>query len=397
MPKRLRILHVIANLAPRYGGPAKACVAMAQAVARLGHQVSIYTTNQDGPGELAVPLDRPVRQAGVEIHYFPIQPPRFWGTSWPLARSLARSLGDYDLCHIHSLYLFHDLVAGHYCRKYGVPYLVRPHGTLDPYLYRRHRWRKTIMEAWFEQRNIRQAAAIHFTSEEEMRLARPYIGDTPGVVVPLGVDLREFQDLPEPGRLRERFPEIGPKQIILFLGRINFKKGLDLLVQALAQVVRHRRDVHLVVAGPDNDGWGVRVRDWLQEAGLADYATFTGMLLGEEKLAALRDAQMFVLPSYSENFGLAVVEAMACGLPVVISDQVNIWREVEAAGAGLVGPCEAAPLAENLERLLADPDLGAEMGRRGKELVARRFQWDGVALALQDLYARLIANRRKNG
>ena len=121
------------------------------------------------------------------------------------------------------------------------------------------------------------------------------------------------------------------------------------------------------------------------------------MLLGEEKLAALRDAQMFVLPSYSENFGLAVVEAMACGLPVVISDQVNIWREVEAAGAGLVGPCEAAPLAENLERLLADPDLGAEMGRRGKALVARRFQWDGIALALQDLYARLIANRLKKG
>ena len=106
-------------------------------------------------------------------------------------------------------------------------------------------------------------------------------------------------------------------------------------------MVRRRQDVHLVVAGPDNDGWGGRVRDWLQAAGLADYATFTGMLLGEEKLAALRDAQMFVLPSYSENFGLAVVEAMACGLPVVISDQVNIWREVAAAGAGLVGPCEA--------------------------------------------------------
>src|SRR5271157_4524061 len=180
----MKILHVIANLAPRYGGPAKACVAMAQAVTRLGHEVSIYTTNQDGPGELAAPLDRPVRQEGVEIHYFPIQPPRFWGTSWPLARSLTRTLGAYDLCHIHSLYLFHDLVAGHFCRKYGVPYLVRPHGTLDPYLYQRHRWRKTIMEAWFEKRNIREAAAIHFTSEEEMRLAGPYIGETPGVVVP---------------------------------------------------------------------------------------------------------------------------------------------------------------------------------------------------------------------
>jgi len=393
----MKILHVIANLAPRYGGPAKACVAMAQAVARLGHQVSIYTTNQDGPFELAVPVDRPVWQDGVEIRYFPIQPPRFWGTSWPLAGALARQIRDFDLCHIHSLYLFHDLVAGHYCRKYAIPYLVRPHGTLDPYLHRRHRLRKAIMEVWFENRNLRRAAALHFTSEEERRLAQPFSGGAPGAVVPLGVDLREFQYLPEPGRFRRRYPEIGDKQIILFLGRINFKKGLDLLVQALARVVCGRDDFHLVVAGPDNDGWGGRVQEWLKQAGLLDRTTFPGMLLGEEKLAALQDAQMFVLPSYSENFGLAVVEAMACSLPVVISDQVNIWREVETAGAGLVGPCEAASLATNLERLLADSGLAEEMGRRGKELAARRFQWDGIALALQDLYARLIANKVKKG
>ena len=286
----MRILHVIANLAPRYGGPSKACVEMARAVARLGHEVQIYTTNQDGPGELPVPLGRPLLQDGVEIRYYPIQPPRFWGTSWPMARALAEGVREADLVHIHSLYLFHDLIAGHYCRSYGVPYLMRPHGTLDPYLYGRHRWRKYLLEAAFENRNIRRAAALHFTSEEEERLARPYIGDVPGVVVPLGVDLSEFQELPAPGRFRERFPEIGGKEIILFLGRINFKKGLDLLVQALARVVRKRRDLHLVVAGPDDDGWGDRVKGWLQQEGIADCATFTGMLLGEEKLAALRDA-----------------------------------------------------------------------------------------------------------
>jgi glycosyltransferase involved in cell wall biosynthesis len=389
----LKILHVIANLAPRYGGPAKACVAMAQAVARLGHEVSIYTTNQDGPGELAVPLMQPVRQGEVEISYFPIQQPRFWGTSWPLAQTLARKLKEVDLCHIHSLYLFHDLVAGHYCRAYRLPYLIRPHGTLDPYIHGRHRWRKAMMESWFENRNIRKAAALHFTSEEEMRLAAPYIGNAPGAVVPLGVDLREFEPMPHPGRFRERYPEIGDKKIILFLGRINFKKGLDLLVQALARVVRRRRDLHLVLVGPDDDGWGARVKEWLAREGIPDCATFTGMLLGEEKLAALRDAQMFVLSSYSENFGLAVIEAMACGLPVVISDRVNIWREVAAAEAGVVVPCEAEPLAAALERLAESPDLAAAMGRRGQALVARRFQWDSIAQALQDLYCCVIAKQ----
>ena len=387
----MRILHVIANLAPRYGGPAKACVEMARAVARLGHEVKIYTTNQDGPGELAAPLGRPLLQDGVEIRYYPIQPPRFWGTSWPMARALAGGIREADLVHIHSLYLFHDLIAGHYCRSYGVPYLVRPHGTLDPYLYRRHRWRKYVMEAAFENRNIRLAAALHFTSEEEQRLARPHIGDAPAVVVPLGVDLREFQDLPAPGRFRERFPEIGHKEIILFLGRINFKKGLDLLVQAMARVLRKRRDLHLVVAGPDDDGWGARVKGWLQQEGIADCATFTGMLLGEEKLAALRDARIFVLPSYSENFGMAVIEAMACGLPVVISDQVNICREVEAAGAGLVTPCEAVQTATAMLELLDNPELAGRVGQNGIKLVREQFQWTTIAITLEKTYKKIIA------
>ena len=138
------MLHVISSLAPRYGGPSKACWEMARAVAQLGHEVSIYTTNQDGPGELAVPLGQPVRREGVEIRYFPIQPPRFWATSLPLALGLRHKIPASDLVHIHSLYFFHSLVAGHYCRQNAIPYLVRPHGTLDPFIYRRHRWRKRL-------------------------------------------------------------------------------------------------------------------------------------------------------------------------------------------------------------------------------------------------------------
>ncbi|MFZ0050296.1 MAG: glycosyltransferase [Desulfobaccales bacterium] len=387
----MRILHVIANLAPRYGGPPKACVEMARAVARLGHEVKIYTTNQDGPGELAVPLGRALIQDGVEIRYYPIQPPRFWGTSWPLARALAGGIREADLVHIHSLYLFHDLVAGHYCRSYGVPYLIQPHGALDPFIYRRHRLRKTVLEILFNDRNIRRAAAALFATAEERELAKPYTFNTPGEVVAYGLDFSAYQALPPPGAFRERFPGTGGKEIILFLGRINFKKGLDLLVQALARVVRKRRDVHLVVAGPDDDGWGARVKGWLQQEGIADCATFTGMLVGEEKLAALRDARMFVLPSYSESFGIAVIEAMACGLPVVISDRVNIWREVEAAGAGLVTPCEAGQTATAILELLDNPELAGRLGQNGIKLVREQFQWTTVAITLEKTYKKIIA------
>jgi glycosyltransferase involved in cell wall biosynthesis len=390
----MKILHVIANLAPRYGGPSKACREMARAVARLGHEVSIYTTNQDGSGELAVPVNRPVRRDGVEIRYFPIQPPRFWGTSLPLAQALRRKIPACDLVHIHSLYLFHDLVAGYFCRRYHIPYLMRPHGTLDPFIHRRHRWRKGLMERLFEHRNIRQAAALHFTTAAEAQLAAPFTFQTPGVVVPLGIDLDEFATLPEPGQFRDRYPEIGNKHIILFFGRINFKKGLDILAQAFGRVARRRDDVHLVIAGPDNDGWGARVRTWLAAAGVLDRTTFTGMLLGPEKLAVLGDASLFVLPSYSENFGLAVIEAMAAGLPVIISDQVNIWREVKAEQAGRVIPCDAASLADQILDLLDHPMAAAAMAQRGKTLVQERFQWPRIGQSLVDAYTRIIDEYR---
>ncbi len=392
----MKILHVIANLAPRYGGPSRACREMARAVAQLGHEVSIYTTNQDGPGELAVPVDRPVWQDGVEIRYFPIQAPRFWGTSLPLARGLGRKIPAVDLVHIHSLYLFHDLVAGRYCRGYAVPYLLRPHGTLDPFIHRRHRGRKRLMELLFEHRNIRGAAALHFTTAEEQELAAPFTLQTPGLVVPLGIDFEEFAAMPEPGQFRRAHPEIGDQPIILFFGRVNFKKGLDILARACGAVARRREDVHLVIAGPDNEGWGGRVRAWLAEAGVLGRTTFTGMLLGPEKLAVLRDASLFVLPSYSENFGLAVIEAMAAGLPVIISDKVNIWREVQAGGAGRVVPVDSGALADQILEILDHPDAARHMGQQGRALVQARFQWPRIGRSLAEAYGRIIDEHQRN-
>jgi glycosyltransferase involved in cell wall biosynthesis len=390
----MKILHVIANLAPRYGGPSKACWEMARAVAQLGHQVSIYTTNQDGPGVLPVPTGGPVWRDGVEVRYFPIQPPRFWGASWPLARALRQAIPAADLVHVHNLYLFHDLACSRYCRVFGVPYLIQPHGTLDPFIYRRHRRRKRLMEWGFQDRALKRAAAVLFTTAEERELAAPFTFGTPGVVVPLGMDLEEFSELPEPGEFRRRHPEIGAKRIILFFGRINFKKGLDIVAKAFGSLARRRQDVHLVIAGPDNEGWGDRVRTWLEAEGVGACTTFTGMVLGPEKLAVLRDASMFVLPSYSENFGLAVIEAMAVGLPIIISDKVNIWREVESARAGKVVSCEAGELTEAILDLLDKPEMARQMGQKGHALIRDEFQWPDIAVRLQETYAILIDRYR---
>jgi glycosyltransferase involved in cell wall biosynthesis len=328
------------------------------------------------------------------MRYFPIQPPRFWGTSWPLARALQQEIKGVDLVHVHSLYFFHDLVSGHYCRLFGVPYLIQPHGSLDPFIYYHHRGRKRFMEWGFQNRAIRKASAMMFTTAEERELAAPFTFGTPGVVVPLGIGADEFAMMPEPGSFRRRQPEIGDKRIILFFGRVNFKKGLDILAKAFGAVARRRQDVHLVIAGPDNEGWGARVRTWLGEEGVLGRTTFTGMLLGPDKLAVLRDASMFVLPSYTENFGLAVIEAMAAGLPIIISDKVNIWREVESAGAGKVVPCEAGKFTEAILDLLDKPELAWRMGQKGQALVRDEFHWPDIAVRLQETYAILIDRHR---
>jgi glycosyltransferase involved in cell wall biosynthesis len=269
-----------------------------------------------------------------------------------------------------------------------VPYLLRPHGTLDPFLWRRHRWRKLVMELLFQNRVLRWAAALHYTADDEMTLAAPYAQGAPGIVVPNGLDLGEYADLPAPGLFRAVHPQIGERKIVLFLSRLNFKKGLDLLVPAFARAARNRPDLHLVIAGPD-DGDRVATEARVAEEKIGERTTFVGMLDHRAKLACFRDSAMFVLPSYSENFGLAIVEAMACGLPVAISDRVNIWREIETAGAGLVAPPEIGAVARQIETLVDDPARAAAMGEKGRALVSERYSWAKIARDLETVYRSL--------
>lgn len=390
----MRILHVIGDLAPESGGPAKACVEMARATVRRGHEVVIATTDFSPARGRAEPDIAP--EPGLTVHAFPLGFPRRWLASWPLRSALPQFIAAADVVHLHSLYLFHSWAAGTLCRRLGVPYIVRPHGTLDPVIHRRRRWRKRVMELWFQDRLLRDAAAIHYTSAEELRLAEPFAQGAPGVVVPLGLDLADYATLPPPGAFRRRHPEIGERPILLFLGRLNFKKGLDVLIEAAARVIADGIDAHLVIAGPDG-GMEAAARRWVSGAGLEARTTFTGMLIGADKLAAFADATLFVLPSSSENFGIAVVEAMACGTPVLVSDRVNIWREIVADGAGLALPPNAESFSAAMIGLLRDEARRGAMGRAALASVGLRYQWSTIAADLERLYACLAGGRRPVG
>jgi glycosyltransferase involved in cell wall biosynthesis len=398
----MRILQVVSTLAPRQGGPSIACPELSRELVRQGHQVSIYASDVDGAGHMAVPLDRPMIDNGVTIRYF-----RGWSEpskymfSAGMWRALRDTVADFDVVHIYSVFGFSSSAAAYWCRKRGVPHMVHPHGSLDPFIRRRHRPRKWIHAKLLAERDYRKATAVLFNSAEEMRLASdwsglkmmPHNGAGPKrFVVPVGLDPQWLQepDAAAGERFRNKFPELSGRRLVVYFGRINFKKGLDILAGAFARVARDRQDIHLVLAGPDTEGYGRKVKGWLAEGGVLEKATFTGLLEGEYRFAVLQRAEVFALPSYTENFGQVVVEAMASRVPVVISDRVNIWPYVKQANAGLVVPCDAEATAEALRSVLTDPVKGKQMGCNGRHWAAEHLLWSAVAGQMADAYKAML-------
>jgi glycosyltransferase involved in cell wall biosynthesis len=395
----LRILHVVPSLSPRVGGPSKAAREMCEALSRHGLDVTLFTTDLavpvqrrwvTAPERLAVPLKRGRVEAGVDVWHFAVTWPWAYAYSRDLYRELARRIRDFDLVHIHSIYLFPTWAASRLARANGIPYLVRPHGTLDPVLQRRRRLRKAVYKQVVGQRTLQRAAGIHYTSPQERDQAQALGYDAPAFVVPLGLDATEFATLPDRGSFQRRHPQLRDQRLVVFMGRITPKKGLDLLIDAFSLAVRNSPDITLVIAGPDDEGYGKTVRRLVVEAGLRARTFFVGMVSGHEKLELLASADVWVLPSYGENFAFAAVEALACGVPVVITNRVNIHSQVTAANAGLVTECDAGQLCEAIRRILTDPELSRRVSRNGPALIQNQFSWDARASELIDVYRNVV-------
>ncbi len=377
----MKILHVTASLDRKDGGPTVACLGMAAMMARQGHIVSIVTTDEGVVAADAAP--------GVAIEALPLSPPARLRISWPLDRRLDEAVRDADIVHLHSLYLFHDWSAARHCRRQHKPYIVRPHGTLDPYIWRRRRWRKFAAETAFQNAVLRDAAGLHYTTEEEWRLALPHAHNDRGYVASIGLDLAEFDRLPPRAALRGRYPQIGGRKVVLFLGRLHAKKGVDTAVDAFAAVARGRDDIFLVIAGPDG-GMRGEIERLIRGHGLAHRALFTGMVSGEDKRAVFTGSDAFVLPSMSENFGITVIEAAASGVPIIMSDRVNLCEEFSASGAALVAPPAAAAFAVHLRRLLDDKGMADQLRNNAAALVRRRFSWEALVPTYEDMYTTAI-------
>lgn len=385
----MKVLHVVPALGARTGGPAVSVVESSLAVRELGIETTIATTDLRGtassrtPGRISAE-ELPDGAGELDVRLYAATAPRRLVFSPALDRALAREIGGYDVVHIHSLFLFPQFSAYRHAARHGVPWIVSPRGALDPWLRRRGRVRKALTEALWQRRMLQRAAALHLTSTEEARLVADVAPRVPRVVVPNGIHWEGFQSLPEPQDFRQTALDGATGPIVLSLGRIAAKKGLDVLVRAFAAAAPG--DAVLVLAGPDDEGLVPALQRLASEQGVAERTFFTGMLTGEHKLAALAASDVWALSSHTENFGVAAVEALAAGRAAILSSSVNIAAEAGEAGAALVRPPEPAAFAEAIGSLLSDAEERAQLGERAREF-ARRYDWRAVAPSLARMYA----------
>ena len=383
----MRILHSIRSANPAGGGPIEGIKQLAGFHLREGREVEVVCL--DSPHETWI------EQFPVRIHALgPVRAK--YGFCPRLLSWLRTHGGNYDAIIVNGLWQFNSLAVWHTMRRLEVPYYVFTHGMLDPWFKRTYplkHLKKWLYWPWAEYRVLRDARAVFFTCEQERLLARQsfWLYRCREIVLGYGTTPPPGEADAQRATFLQQFHECEGRRVWLFLSRIHEKKGCDLLLKAFARVAARDPSLHLVMAGPDQTGWLPALQQLSVELGIAARITWAGMLHGDLKWGALRAAEVFILPSHQENFGIAVAEALACGVPVLISDQVNIWREIEADGAGLVEPDTLAGTLKLCERWLELPDEGKRrMRENAPRCFQQRFEMEQVA---RRLTAHLLAGQ----
>jgi glycosyltransferase involved in cell wall biosynthesis len=383
----MRVLHVCGMYLPatEWGGPPFAVAGYADAERRAGIDCEVFATTARGAPGLP-PIAPGARDVdGIRVTYFPAADGKQSLIAPAMLPALARRVREVDLVHTHMLWAFPGIVADWAAIVGRVPYVVTPHGSLDPWALSQRRWTKRAFLAVTERHTLRRAAFVHYTAEAERAQVPGWLRDAPSEIVPNVIDASRFA--PSDAAVRRASREV------LILGRIHLMKGFDVLIPAWREVFAAAPDARLVIAGPDEGGYRAEVERLIVEAGVGGSVEFTGHLDAAGRAERFARAALLVQPSFRENFGMAVAEAMAAELPVIVSDRVNIADDITAAGAGLVVPREPAALARAIAALLGDSERRLAMGRAGRRLVTERYAPAAVGAAMRAAYERALTRR----
>lgn len=367
----MRVLHAISSINPAHGGPPVALAGLARAQAAAGLEVQVVATYVDQPG--GPQAIAAFEEAGVKVtHIGPAKNPM--SRHPDLARILDERISTVDVVHVHAMWESIQRLACVTARRRGIPYVVTPHGLLD---------RFNMSTGWFKKRTyfefrmrgpLNGAAALHFATEMERGAVARLRLRAQSIVEPFGLAAGEYASLPAEGTFRSRNPQLAHRRYVMFLGRLDYGKGLELLIPAFAAT--RDREAQLVIAGPDSfSGYRRTVEALIDRHAVRERVILTGLLDSEQKRAALVDAHVLCHPSFHENFGLVVVEALACGCPVILSDQVYLHPQLSREGLAKVVRLDVGEVTAALESALTAPKADGEAGRN---FVLDRFNWERI-------------------
>jgi glycosyltransferase involved in cell wall biosynthesis len=388
----MKILLVIPGIGPVYGGTSKIAIELAQALGKQKITVDIVTTNANGLADLDVVLKTWINNEFYRLQYFPRWHIGDYKLSGSLTKWLFQNVRNYDLVHTIAVFSYPVSIAHIACLIHRIPYINNPQGMLEPWALTYKSGKKKIYYNLLEKAGLNNANAIQMLNQAEAKNIEPLQLKAPLIIVPNGINHEEFLIQADPQIFYDRFPNTRGKTLILFLARVDPKKGLNLLAPAFAKALAEFPNAHLIIAGPDNIGFLPIVKDYFAQVACLDAVTFTGMLTGQIKHAALAAANIYVAPSYSEGFSMSVLEAMASGLPCIITTGCN-FPEAATAKIALVVDIDANKIAESLIDCLKNPEDAKAMGNRARHFIFEKYTWNKVACQLQTVYDKILQHQ----
>lgn len=391
----MKILIVTPYYKPAYvyGGPVKSISQLAEALASYGHDVVVYTTNANGETNFPSLCDIPTIVNGVSVFYFnrksAIAPKRyFFSTS--LAKACKANIIRFDIVYISGNWTFPLLPAAFFSRLNGVPYVISTRGSFMERAMEKGKLKKYIYLNIFERHLVNSAAYIHCTSRLEFEQTKKMNFKPPIVIIPNPINLDPFFHLPTRGKLRSQLQISENSPITLFVGRLQKIKQLDIIIQVFKKISNNNSDAHLIIVGSEEDETGMECKNLVAKLDLQNKVHFLGELTGDDLLQAFSDADLSVLLSKSENFGMAAAEAMASGLPVIVGGNVGISEYVKRNDAGLVINIDDPLLVNAWTDLCVNPIRRKVMGETAKQVVLENFSASAIADQMTELFSEII-------
>ncbi len=386
----MKVLHIVPGIEIATGGPGRIAASLCNYMSKMGVEIDIATTKD--PLQRYQLIDTDAGQAN--ILFFERWKYEKYAFSRNLQKWLTKNIKNYHLVHIHSIFNYPTYIAAKIASTVKIPYIIAPHGMLEPWALTHKAWKKRIIYNYAVKPTLEGANAIHATSSPEANNIKSLgIDKNRLLFIPNGIKTEEFTSLPSNDIFYEKFPHLSGKNLIVFLARIDPKKGLDLLASAFAKVKHLYPTSHLVIIGSTTTSdtqYLDTVKQYFQDNNCSENVTFTGMLTGKLKLSALSAASIYVAPSYSEGFSMSVLEGMAAGLPCVITTGCN-FPEAEAANAVRVTNINADDIADGLMWCLKHPDAAKELGIRARNFIFNNYTWQRAAEKTVEVYEQLVS------